>query len=81
MIFAIYITFDTRNYTSSRQTSLGSLKGNTMSKDKIYAQMDAIAGKLQDLDFLPEWNAKQQALFDSLTAEFDELEAQLKEIA
>jgi len=43
--------------------------------------MDWIAGKLQDLDFLPEWNEKQQALFDSLTAEFDELEAQLQEIA
>lgn len=51
-----------------------------MEKNKIYARMDKIAGKLQDLDFLPEWNAKQQALFDTLSAEFDELENQLKEI-
>lgn len=51
-----------------------------MEKDKIYARMDVIAGKLQDLDFLPEWNAKQQALFDALSAEFDELENSLKEI-
>lgn len=48
-----------------------------MEKDKIYARMDKIAGKLQDLDFFPEWNAKQQALFDTLTAELDELETQL----
>lgn len=51
-----------------------------MTKDKIYARMDKIAGKLQDLDFLPEWNGKQQALFDTLSAEYDELENQLKEI-
>lgn len=51
-----------------------------MTKDKIYARMDVIAGKLQDLDFLPEWTDAQQALFDSLSAEFDELETQLKEI-
>lgn len=50
-----------------------------MEKNKIYARMDKIASKLQDLDFLPEWNAKQQALFDALSSEFDELELQLKE--
>lgn len=61
----------------TKPTNKGATK---MQKDKIYAQMDVIAGKLQDLDFLPEWNAKQQALFYSLTAEFDELELQLKEI-
>lgn len=52
-----------------------------MEKDKIYARMDKIAGKLQDLDFLPEWNDKQQALYDSLSEEFDALELELKQSA
>lgn len=52
-----------------------------MTKAEIYAAMDKIAGKLQDLGFLPEFTPAQQRKFDALVEKYDALELELREIA
>ena len=52
-----------------------------MTKSEIYARMDKIAGKLQDLDYLPEFTPAQQKKYDALTEQYDALELELREIA
>ena len=52
-----------------------------MEKPEIYTRLDVIAGKIQNLDYLHSWTEAQLAEYESLAAEWDELNAMLKEVA
>lgn len=52
-----------------------------MTKDTILTRLDAIAGRMQEMDYLHSWTEAQLAEHEALCFEHDELMAALREAA